>query len=183
MSDELLILHCSPTLADLKVGNIFSCKCSCIIKLQQKLKSYNRLLNSKGIFLTLLSLKKDNALIYMFRTKRLQQYMDSTEIKKFMKSYGYSNGSIYHYIKKLSHKLQTHDEFPHEIGIFLGYPLEDVKCFIKNEGRNCQCIGTWKAYHNLDDALKVFDSYKRCTKVYKDKLQSGTSFEDLVSGL
>ena len=37
-------------------------------------------------------------------------------------------------------------KFPHEIGIFLGYPLADVAGFIRNKGRNCKCIGTWKVY-------------------------------------
>lgn len=183
MSDEIIISYCSPTLANLKIGNIFSYKCSSISLLKKQLDSYNKLLNSKSIFLTLLNFKDDNALIYMFRSQQLERYLLSFEVQSFMKKYGYSSGSIYHYIKKLSYKLRFNNEFPHEIGLFLGYPLEDVKCFITNHGLHCKYLGTWKVYHNLDDALKTFDSYKKCTKVYKNKLKNGFSLESLVTSI
>ena len=32
-------------------------------------------------------------------------------------------------------KLKTREDFPHEIGLLLGYPLADVKAFIENEGK------------------------------------------------
>ena len=35
-------------------------------------------------------------------------------------------------------------EFPHEIGVFLGYPAQDVRGFM--EGRKATCRGAWHAY-------------------------------------
>ena len=52
---------------------------------------------------------------------------------------------------------------PHEIGVFLGYPLEDVVGFIRNRGRNYTCCGYWKAYGDPEAAQKRFDQYRRCT--------------------
>lgn len=46
--------------------------------------------------------------------------------------------------------------FPHEIGLFLGYPVEDVWGFIANEGRNCICSRHWKVYHNAEKAHEMF---------------------------
>jgi hypothetical protein len=50
----------------------------------------------------------------------------------------------------------SHLGFPHEIGIFLGYPPEDVWGFIMNEGRNFLCCRHWKVYHNEEQARVLF---------------------------
>ena len=42
--------------------------------------------------------------------------------------------------------------FPHEIGLFLGYPFEDVMGFIENKGENYLCSGCWKVYSCEQDA-------------------------------
>ncbi|MPN31536.1 hypothetical protein SDC9_179010 [bioreactor metagenome] len=48
---------------------------------------------------------------------------------------------------------------PHELGIFLGFPLEDVKEFITNPYKECLLCGYWKVYHNKEKALKTFKYY------------------------
>lgn len=47
-------------------------------------------------------------------------------------------------------------DFPHEVGAFLGYPIEDVNGFIENRGRNFVACRYWKVYHNADRALETF---------------------------
>jgi hypothetical protein len=46
--------------------------------------------------------------------------------------------------------------FPHEIGAFLGYPMDDVRGFIENNGRNCICCRYWKVYHDVERAQEIF---------------------------
>jgi hypothetical protein len=50
-------------------------------------------------------------------------------------------------------------EFPHEIGIFLGYPLRDVEEFIRNQGRNYLLCGLWKVYGQVKVAETAFFYY------------------------
>ena len=47
-------------------------------------------------------------------------------------------------LRQLSRRLCCEADFPHEIGVFLGYPLTDVVGFIENQGRNFTCCGCWK---------------------------------------
>ena len=70
--------------------------------------------------------------------------------------------------------------FPHEIGLFLGYPPRDVEAFIANRGQHCLLCGTWKVYHDPDGARRCFDRYRRCTRIYCDRLQAGFSVERLT---
>ena len=58
------------------------------------------------------------------------------------------------------------EDFPHEIGVFLDYPLEDVIGFIRNRGSGFCCLGCWKAYSNAEAAEKTFALYRKCREVY-----------------
>lgn len=49
--------------------------------------------------------------------------------------------------------------FPHEIGIFLGYPAGDVTEYIRNNGENYILCGYWKVYHNAEEAQRIFDLF------------------------
>ena len=69
-------------------------------------------------------------------------------------------------------------DFPHEIGLFLSYPPEDVKGFL--EHRPCKCVGCWKVYENEEAAKKTFAKYKACTRVYCRQLASGIDIERLT---
>ena len=48
------------------------------------------------------------------------------------------------------------NDFPHEIGAFLGYPLCDIKGFLNCQGKNYLHSGYWKVYANLEDTLAKF---------------------------
>lgn len=39
-------------------------------------------------------------------------------------------------LERLSGRISASEDFPHEIGLFLGYPVDDVTGFIQNKGRN-----------------------------------------------
>lgn len=57
-------------------------------------------------------------------------------------------------------KLQSDPDFPHEIGLFLGYPAEDVKGFIENKAACSKCSGCWKVYGDEQAARILFKNIK-----------------------
>ena len=71
-------------------------------------------------------------------------------------------------------------QFPHEIGLFLGYPVEDVHGFIVNGGKNFCCSGCWKVYCNQCEKEKLFRRYKKCGAVYLRLFQNGRSVWQLT---
>ena len=73
MSEEMLVRHCSPTLAGLKTANLINCPCPSKKELLDQLEEYNRQLNPRGVFLRLLGWGKENALVYVYRPDRLGQ--------------------------------------------------------------------------------------------------------------
>ena len=82
-------------------------------------------------------------------------------------------------IQTLKARLQQgYEEFPHEIGLFLGYPTEDVEGFISH--KPCKYIGMWKVYGDVERAQKIFESYEACRQKYEDLLSQGISLKELV---
>ena len=102
------------------------------------------------------------------------------EVANFLTRYGYDPddvpGSIAHLQKRLHHC----GTFPHEIGLFLGYPLGDVVGFICNNGKNCKCSGPWKVYCNEGETTKQFARFEKCRKVYRKLFQQGRTIGQLT---
>lgn len=166
MFDQKLVEHCFAVLAGLKTANMFSYTMSPNENIRLLIKDRNRALNPKGIALFILKESTKNALIYVCRPGRLQTDLRRECVKVFLKNYGYQSFKVEHAIRKLSERLQESDGFPHEIGLFLGYPFCDVKGFIENDGKNCRACGFWKVYDNEAETLKLFQKLIKCREVY-----------------
>lgn len=102
---------------------------------------------------------------------------------------GYDTGSLAACIELLHKRICGTDlqstlsgscAFPHEIGLFLGYPFEDVMGFIENKGENYLCSGCWKVYSCEQDAKECFCKYKECTRAYEELFDEGVSLECLA---
>ena len=83
-------------------------------------------------------------------------------------------------MSSLTKRLQITD-FPHEIGIFLGYPLDDVEGFIKNKGQNFLLNGYWKVYSNKEEKEKIFKAYKKSKAYNKALAKKGYDLAQLVN--
>ncbi len=169
MSAELIVRHCAPTLAGLKLGNLFSYRFDNLQQLNETLLFFNNLLNEKGVYFALLRSEDGFALIYVYRRRRVEAMLEQEEIRIFLSLWGYENFSVDECLSLLGEHLKKKD-FPHEIGVFLSYPLSDILAFIENKGRNYKEVGCWKVYSDVEKARETFARYKKCTKVYRQKL-------------
>ena len=80
----------------------------------------------------------------------------------------------------LVRRLKVSAEFPHEIGLFLGYPPLDVDGFIRNPKEGFYEVGYWKVYSDVQSARLAFSRYRRCTEEYGRMLEEGRTLEQLV---
>ncbi len=175
-----LVRHCSPTLASLKTASLFTIDFTCRKELNDALRKWNRDLSDKGIAIIPLQEKDGRALIYVFRKDRLKRSLSTPEIKCFLHSSGYGEYDIGTALSTLRSHLSGSGKFPHEIGIFLGYPIGDVIGFIRNKGQNCKCVGCWKVYCNECETAKTFARYKKCEAIYMRLWEQGRSVRKLT---
>lgn len=180
MLDKYLIEHCSPTLASLKTANLFSLSYENKEELKDNIEKQNGELNKKGIILSLISVKDDLALVYVYRRNRLENDLNKEGVFDFLKKYGYESNTPEYAINRLTERLKSSSGFPHEIGLFLGYPLDDVKGFINNGGQNSKCTGCWKVYCNECEAVKIFAKFNKCKEIYSRLFQRGSSVSKLT---
>lgn len=178
--ERYLVSYCSPTLAGLKTANLINYTFFSEEELMNSLFSLNDKLNVKGVYAEILRLRDSNALILVYRRNLLIEDFMRKDVKEFLYSYGYCCESIDDYISYLKIRLNLIDGFPHEIGLFLGYPLEDVVGFIKNKGKNSKYTGCWKVYTNESEAIKNFKKYKKCKDIYLKLFLKGKPVEQLT---
>ena len=177
--EKNLIEFCSPTLASLKTGSLFKISVVKEQELEEQIENWNIQLSDKGLFLIVLKHWDDNALVYVCRKSHLQADLDRQDIRTFLQGYGYQEMKLENVLERLKSRLKA-EEFPHEIGVFLGYPLGDVIGFIENAGKNSKCTGCWKVYCNECEAQKMFARFKKCRDVYERLWKQGRSIFQLT---
>ncbi len=178
--EDYLIEHCSPTLASLKTANLFNYQYLSEEELYGYIRSLNRSLSGKGVSVTILRKLEHSALIYVYRRQKLQEDLNRPGTAEFLQTCGYDAFTVERAIAKLRRRIAEAGGFPHEIGLFLGYPLGDVIGFIENSGRNSKCSGCWKVYCNECEAVRLFAKFDKCKAVYKRLFQEGKPLSQLT---
>lgn len=173
-----LVEHCAPTLAGLKLGSLF-CLQADPDEVAEWVSACDETLSDRGLRLRLVRASRCGQLIYVYREKHLQKALNEKSIAAFLRNYGYESDNVQICLERLTERLREQD-FPHEIGIFLGYPLHDVEGFIRHGGRNYCCQGCWKVYECRQQAEETFARYHKCKRVYRDCHRAGTTLRRLT---
>ena len=179
MPDEMVIRHCAPTLASIKTGSLFSCPREEEREVLSSVCALNRRLAGKGLRVLPLRRRDGKRLVYVYRPKRLERDLSDERAKRILGDMGYPEGSVSGCLRRLCERLRTSEEFPHEIGLFLGYPPEDVEGFMARKG-GAKCVGCWKVYGDAERAQRLFARYARCTSACLAWYAQGMGIEQLA---
>jgi len=181
MSEDSLVFYCAPTLAGIKSGSLFTCDYTRKSELLASIRALNRRLAPRGLRVLPLRYSEKKALVYVYRPSGLARDLDRREAREILLEAGYSSCCPEKSVMELIRRLNESGDFPHEIGLFLSYPPEDVRGFMEKGGRDCKCVGTWKVYGDEEAARRTFSRYKRCTDTYCRFFRSGEkSLEQLT---
>ncbi len=152
-----LAMQCAPLIAGLKMSNL-------LIIPRESLPALREILEGSDIAHALLLEKGKKATLLLYCRNQLQQYLARPQILDFLRGQGYDDCSLEWFLASLRIRYRNHMEkagpFPHEMGIALGYPLEDVEGFIRNSGEHFLYSGYWKVYGNLPEKLRLFRYYE-----------------------
>lgn len=177
--DHLLAYHCAPALAGIKPSNIIFVKKSEAPGLKTRIAELNILLNSKNIHLEVLHECETRIVLMVYRKDVLSKHLRKPEIREFLLSYGYHEmSSLENDISHLREKLKE-DAFPHEIGVFLGYPLCDIIGYINKQ--ECLHTGDWKVYANVEESKALFERFRACRKATCKRVNCGYCLAQIFS--
>ncbi len=177
-----LVEYCAPTLAGIKTGSMFLEQGSSP-GITDAIRQLNRRLTRKGLRLLPLRSEQGKTLLYLYRPEALNRDLSAPEARRILKEKGYPCGRPECCIVSLIGHLMHDQQFPHEIGLFLGYPPEDVQGFMKDCRAGVKCVGCWKVYGNEERSRRLFDRYKRCTERFCSRMESGETLEEIIDEL
>ncbi|MDE7183202.1 MAG: DUF3793 family protein [Lachnospiraceae bacterium] len=181
MLEELVIFHCSPTMAGMKTGSLFTCPIEEGNLLTENIRQLNSSLVPGGIRMLPVKYMGCKALIYMYRPEKLAEDFKDKTAKEILEEKNYPVDHVDRCVVELVRRLKGKEEaFPHEIGLFLGYPPKDVAAFMKSSSAGVQYVGTWKVYSDVETAKMKFAQYRECTKAYCEAFRRGHTFDRLI---
>ncbi len=176
--EKLIAYHCGPALSGIKPANIFSCSGKfCLYTAAVHL---NKRCNPFGVYFLPVCRSNGATLLFVYNKNLLESVLQDKTVKQILHSAGYTPGSsVQDLVFQLSDRLAYNADFPHEIGVFLGYPVEDVLGFINNHGVNYKICGCWKVYGDEQRAADLFRQYMECRKKCLLRMTRGESLEKL----
>lgn len=179
--DYYLATYCAPTLFGIKPANLFSCKKSVWKENALYFCNSYQTLRENGIVLKVLCSCNQRILILVYREDLLKQTLSIPENEEFLLTKGYDKGiCLKEALVLLQRRVKENRSFPHEIGVFLGYPLSDICGFIANNGKNFKMNGYWKVYGDVNYAIKLFYLYEMCRKTLCFRVSNGMSISEFL---
>lgn len=178
--DQILVEQCAPTLAGLKPASLFSCKAPAA----QVLARWRPQLGALGLSLLLLhkNPRTGACLFYVFHRQWVWRNLQHRRSLALLGRAGYPPAHcLGPLLAQLRRRLGPGGDFPHEIGLFLGYPPGDVEGFIRHGGRHYACCGFWKVYEDPHAAQAQFARYQRVTQAFCQRFAQGMTICQLVA--
>jgi len=152
------------------------------------LKNTNKRLNALGLWdkykdqigkttrTSYYEMKRDenHVVILFFHKRLLEVIIENSENIEFLERFGYdSKMNLIEALQHLSSRFV--DKCPHEVGLFLGYHLEDVVEYIKETDGTGIVVGYWKVYTKADEAIRKFKRYDQARAKVTEGILSGLS--------
>ena len=138
--ESVIGFHCSPVLLGIKPANLVSLvKDDAGMPAASLMQHYKRKLAKHGVSILPLCERERQTVILVYREDLLTETLQCPKKQKILDKIGYpAKGNVQELLFHLRGRFTDPTEFPHEIGLFLGYPLEDVEGFCRKKGADCK---------------------------------------------
>ena len=172
-----VVTQCAPVLKGVKISNLITMKPGGWRKIRAYLKK------SRIIGIPLYA-DAEKEVLFLYRYEQLERHLKNREVREFLRSCGYESFEVASVLVRLRRRYQLYagisKEFPHELGVLLGYPVGDVQGFIDNRGENSLTSRYWKVYQNPKEAEKIFDLYDRVKEQALKEIMCGRTLSHVA---
>lgn len=171
-------LQCTPLLTGLKISNL-------LIVQKDNAQIVQEMFQGTQITCLILYTEDVKTTFLLYREKQLTEYIETDEVQRLLGRLGYRRCSLRKLLVNVQSRYERYRnngmQFPHEMGLLLGYPVEDVTGFIINKGKNFLHTGYWKVYENLAEKLELFERFNKEQEVVIRLISCGESILDIVN--
>ncbi len=172
-----VVTQCAPVLKGVKISNLITMKPGGWRKIRTYLKK------SRIICIPLYA-DAEKEVLFLYRYDQLERHLKNREVREFLRSCGYESFEVASVLVRLRRRYRLYagisKEFPHELGVLLGYPVGDVQGFIDNRGENSLTSRYWKVYQNPKEAEKIFDLYDRVKEQALKEIMCGRTLSHVA---
>lgn len=138
-------------------------------------------LGKSGLGVRELSDRGDSLLLLIYRPETLEALLRRPSASAVLARAGYGTASgLDEVLRELSARIAGHG-FPHEIGVFLGYPLKDVLAFMGLVRIPFVCQGPWKIFGDPRESLRLAEVFRCCRARMAERLNSCASALDCLT--
>lgn len=121
--------------------------------------------------------------VLIYNRENLKKVIFKKENQEFLQKIGYrKNITLQQSLETLKIRYNT-IHCPHELGVFLGIPLYDVKAFMDCSKEKCLMCRYWKVYKDEKMAENIFNYYDKSKDLVMDQLLSGLELSEIISKL
>lgn len=170
-------VQCAPVLKDVKISNLMTGKPGAWRCIREKLKQ------SRVICVPLYQ-DGEKEVLFLYRYERLEEHLQRGKVQQFLRNCGYEEYEVAAVLKQLRRRYLQYvgagGDFPHELGVLLEYPVEDVEGFIANHGQNSLTARYWKVYHNQPEAERIFRMYDEAKEQTLQEIIQGSSLREVT---
>lgn len=175
--DNQIALQCAPLIAGLKPSNLLSIS-------KFGLRRVWEIIKGTGISYTVLLVSGQRVTVLLYKKEELENYLKQSDVKSMFNALGYQEIDLKEILPIFQSRYQKYMEenknFPHEMGLLLGYPVEDVDGFIRHEGKNSLYMGYWKVYGNLQEKLQLFLKFEIAKENLIQLISDGVSMREII---
>ncbi|MBR0032892.1 MAG: DUF3793 family protein [Treponema sp.] len=174
--DETIIHGGAPALCGIKPACLFSMNSDNYLSEIWKLRLWQQDFSNRKIYFVPFKKAGGRFLFFIYDKNLLEKLCRIRENAAYLLKKGYPvQDGFSAVLSELLHRLSLNENFPHEVGLFLGYPLEDVIGFETFGAKNFKYSGFWKVYGNKENAIRLMNEYKSCTETCMKLLARGLS--------
>lgn len=163
-------------MAGIKPASLVSCRHSRFPQLSRQLEVYGRAFGRKDVYFQILCTCAQRDLLLVYRRAMLEDCLGQADAAALLEGFGYRREEpLESKLARLARRAAGQGGFPHEIGLFLGYPVEDVAGFIRHGGADCKLCGCWKVYGDVEQAAQQFARINRVCRACVRRVERGES--------
>jgi len=175
-----LMLECSEVLAGVKPANLISLvnrTRPCGRNLYRLWQQHHAVMETRlaGLTFMVLQTRQRALLLLCFDHAHLERHLAHSGVRTLLHKAGYAaDAPLATLLEELQRRTVESGSFPHEIGLFIGYPAKDVAAFMGMVRLPFACQALWKIYGDPQRSLGLAEQYRSCRQRMSSILASGS---------
>lgn len=172
-----LAAQCAPLLMGLRISSL-------LVIPDSKRKELKELLKDSDIAYCEVLVMGEKTTVLLYDKVKLEAYLSRKKVQKLLKEMGYRRVTFEDILTAFQRRYQNYmycgRDFPHEMGLLLGYPAGDVEGFILHEGKDFLYTGYWKVYENLPVKMQLFRQFEMAEETVMQLVADGVGIVDII---